>query len=54
MQTDQCRAPLGSNREPWGLAQVSSRATSTIASVSTTETEEGAISPYRLKFATNA
>jgi hypothetical protein len=41
-------------REPWGMVHVAIRATSSMLSTATTETELGTISPCRLKFATYA
>jgi hypothetical protein len=52
MQVEYCRRPSGERREPWGMVQVSSRETSIMRSVATTETDDGTMSPWRLKFTT--
>ena len=44
--------PCGLSREPCGILQVLMRATSIISSAATTDTEDGTISPCRLKFTT--
>ena len=42
---------VGLSREPWGMVQVVMRFTSSIASVATTEIEEGTMSPWKLALA---
>ena len=44
--------PCGLSREPCGIMQVVMRATSIISSAATTETDDGTMSPCRLKFTT--
>ena len=46
--------PCGLSREPCGIVHVVMRATSAISSTYTTETDDGFISPCRLKFTTYA
>ena len=41
-------------RDPCGMVQVVMRAISTISSVDTTDTDDGTMSPCRLKFTTKA
>src|SRR4051794_380013 len=52
MHAEYCRVPCGFRREPCGIVQVCKRATSVMVAVETTETDEGTMSPCRLKFTT--
>src|SRR5678816_1356141 len=52
MHAEYCFVPCEFNRDPCGMVQVGMRATSVIVSVDTTETDEGTMSPCRLKFTT--
>src|SRR5918999_2774545 len=54
MHVEYWRNPVGSTRLPCGMVQVSVRATSVCVGVYTTETDEGTISPCRLKLTMNA
>src|SRR5829696_44240 len=54
MHAEYCFVPCGLMREPCGIVQVWMRATSTMGSVATTETDDGTMSPCRLKFTTKA
>src|SRR5689334_4704997 len=52
MQAEYCLSPCTFRREPCGIVQVVRRFTSSIESVATMETEDGTISPCRLKLTT--
>src|ERR1043165_838300 len=52
MQAEYCFVPCGLRREPCGIVQVGMRETSVIVCVETTETEDGTMSPCKLKFTT--
>src|ERR1043165_863403 len=52
MQTEYCFVPCGLRREPCGIVQVGMRETSVIVWVDTTDTEDGTMSPCKLKFTT--
>src|SRR5687767_15006406 len=52
MQAEYCFVPCGFKREPCGIVHVGMRAISVIVCVETTETDEGVMSPCRLKFTT--
>jgi hypothetical protein len=54
MQALYCRVPCGLTRLPWGMTQVVVRATSVPLGVYTTDTDDGTISPCRLKLTTKA
>src|SRR5579864_15850 len=49
MQAEYCLVPCGLMRDPWGMTQVGIRFASIISSEATTETEDGTMSPCRLK-----
>src|SRR5215472_13273586 len=49
MHAEYCLVPAEFRREPCGMTHVGIRAASTISSVATTDTEDGTISPCRLK-----
>src|SRR5215216_4283259 len=53
IQAEYCFVPCAFKREPCGMVQVCIRATSVIVCVDTTETDDGIMSPCRLKFTTN-
>src|SRR5690349_21842379 len=52
MQAEYCFVPCGLRREPCGIVQVVTRATSVMVCVETTDTDEGTMSPCKLKFTT--
>src|SRR5436190_11321821 len=52
MHAEYCFVPCALMRDPWGIVQVGTRATSTISPVATIETLDGTISPWRLKLTT--
>src|SRR5262245_42990631 len=52
MQAEYCFVPDEFRREPCGIVHVFSRATSVIVCVETTDTDDGTMSPCRLKFTT--
>src|SRR5262249_3930273 len=49
MQAEYCRVPCGFRRDPGGIVHVGMRAISSISPVATTETEDGTMSPCRVK-----
>src|SRR5829696_4995880 len=52
MHAEYCFVPCGFKREPCGIVQVCIRATSVIVCVDTTDTDDGTMSPCRLKLTT--
>src|SRR5688572_29689483 len=54
MQTEYCFVPCGFSRDPCGMVQVGMRLISFISSVATTDTDDGTISPCRLKLTTKS
>ena len=54
MQVEYCQPPVGSIRLPCGMVQVVVRATSVPVGVYTTDTDDGTMSPCRLKLTTKA
>src|SRR6185369_9993775 len=52
MHTEYCFVPRAFKREPCGIVHVGIRATSVIVCVETTETDDGTMSPCRLKLTT--
>ena len=52
MQAEYCFVPCALMREPWGIVHVVMRAISSISPVATTDTDEGTMSPCRLKLTT--
>src|SRR6185436_7227975 len=53
MHAEYCFVPCSFKRDPCGIVHVGMRATSVIVCVETTETDDGTMSPCRLKFTTN-
>src|SRR5262249_35591821 len=49
IQAEYCRVPWPLIREPWGIVHVLTLATSAIEPVSTIDTDDGTITPCRLK-----
>src|SRR5436309_15468370 len=49
MHAEYCLVPCGFRREPCGIVHVWMRATSVIVDVDTTETDDGTMSPCKLK-----
>src|SRR5262245_34521002 len=52
MHAEYCFVPCGFKREPCGIVQVCMRATSVMVCVDTTETDDGVMSPCKLKLTT--
>src|SRR5215813_3831129 len=52
MHAEYCFVPCGFKREPCGMVHVGMRAISVIVCVETTETDDGTMSPCRLKLTT--
>src|SRR5690349_21525807 len=52
MHAEYCFVAAAFKREPCGIVHVVNRATSVIVCVETTETDDGTMSPCRLKFTT--